>query len=287
MIGLEKLKSDIEAGKSVSFPLVFLYHDVPFVAEQYISKLSEITGREITYVESPVRQSFFFNDSVDDMIVCFCDELSVTPSGVDVVVSKKVAKDIEYIDIPKLNPLWVKDYLFSCLDGVDKKSLEKLFKESKQDIYRLDNEIKKLLPFSKKEKTIVFRKMESDGQFSDMTDKTVFDFTNAILRKDKETLVELLLNIESINFDPLALPTLLYTNFKRYIQVWMAKNPTEDSVGLSQKAIYAISRQPKVYNKEQLINCFKFVCSIDKMLKSGNIENYWLLDYIICKVFTM
>ena len=257
---VQEIKSNLENNQLPKFPIIFLYSDTRFVAEQYIEKIREISRRDVEYVD-PVRNnsvSLFGTQSNEAIRVCFCDELSSTIDA-DIIVTKKILYDTEYVTIPKLEDIWIKDYLFSQLDGIDIKALEKLFNESKKNIYRLYNEIKKLKGFSKTQKNIVFNEMIDDGQFDDISDKTIFDVSNAILKKDKEELKKLLLKIQSVDCEPLGLVTILYQNFRKYISVWLAKNPTEENTGLKRNVIYAISKQPKVFNKEQLIRSFQFV----------------------------
>lgn len=285
MISLEQLKNLLEQNKNAPLPLVFVYSDTPFIAEQYIRRMSKIYNKEIVYVSTP--QDSIFGVVEDTLTVMFTDELHDIPVSVDIIVAKKVVGKIDHIEIPKIDPLWVKDYLFSCLDGVTKGELENFFVNSKGNIYRIDQEIQKLKNFSKKEKSSLFYKMIETGQFDDMTSKTVFDLTNAILKKDKNSLSELICKLKYIECDPVGVSAILYQNLKRYIQVWMSNNPTEENTGLKRNVIYAIRNQPKVFSKEQLLQAFQFVCGVDKGIKTGSLDTSWLVDYMICKIFTI
>lgn len=285
---LQALKKDIEEKNNITFPIVFVYQDVPFIAQQYLDRISKNQQRAISYVDLNT-QGGLFSAKKDDITVCFCDSLTLKNVDVDVVVTKNVSADVSctVITLPKLNDLWVKDYLFSNLQGIDEKEIEWLFITCKKDVYRLYNEVQKLKTFDKKQKKSLFKLMVEEEQFSDLSNSTIFDFSNAIMKKDKTAVSGMLVKLSTIDCDPVALSSVLYQNFRKYIQVWLSKNPTEESTGLKSNVIYAIGKQPRVYSKDQLIKCFELLCGIDKMIKTGELETSFLIDYIVCKIFTV
>ena len=115
----------------------------------------------------------------------------------------------------------------------------------------------------------------------------VFNITNAVTSKDKNALINALKEIKSFDAEPLGVVTLLYQGFKKLILVWLASNPTPDTTGLKSNVIYAINKSPRVFNKNQLLNIYQFLNSIDKKLKTGNLcDISHLIDYVICKIFT-
>ena len=69
--------------------------------------------------------------------------------------------------------------------------------------------------------------------------------------------------------------------------MWLASNPTPENTGLKSNVIYAINKSPRVYTKTQLLDAYQFLNNIDKMLKTGQIDVKWLVDYTLCKVLTM
>lgn len=274
-------------------PLIFVNTDNSFLSEQYTSKIKDISGLDLEYIDSlSVDYSSFFYDEDISLKVFITDKLSQLPKKDKniIVICNSVEKGLEsdYIcKMPKLEKIWIKDFVYSNLEGIDTKSLDKLIEDSNYNIFRLQNEINKLKHFKDQEKKVVFSQMVDDGAFDDISSNTIFDLSNAILKKDKIAAEQVLRKLSVIDCEPLGLVTILYQNFKKYIQVWLAKNPTEENTGIKQNAIYAISKAPKVYSTQQLLSCFQFLCSIDKELKLGNIEIKWLIDYIICKLFTV
>ena len=295
MRNLFEIKSNIEEKKNIQLPIIFIYSDCKFIAEQYIKEISKIMNLPVEYIEELGNNDSIslFDVSSDTLQVLITDELTSLPKmylNINlVIVTKKVIDNRleEYTCIiPKLEKDWIKDYLYSNMEGIDIKALDKLFDDSSANIYRLDNEIQKLSSFTDKERKILFERMIDDQCFSDISKDTIFDFSNALLKKDLQSLCSLFRKIGVIDCEPLGLITILYQNFRKYIQVWLSKNATEENTGIKRNAIYAISKQPRVYNKQQLIDCFKFLCNIDKELKTGNIETSWLVDYTVCKILT-
>ena len=193
----------------------------------------------------------------------------------------------EYIlKLPKLEEWQIKDYVYSFIEGVDRKNLDWLIAAANKDIYRLENEIDKFRLFEPNEQKFLFNDMVSDGAFHDLSNFNVFNITNALTSKDYDMLKMALKEIESFDAEPFGVVTLLYQGFRKLIQVWLAKNPTTENTGLKSNVIWAINKQKRVYSKEQLIKAFLLLAGIDKELKTGNIDIKWLIDYLVCRILT-
>ena len=100
-------------------------------------------------------------------------------------------------------------------------------------------------------------------------------------------LTNALKEIKSFDAEPLGVITLLYQGFRKLIQVWLAKQATPESTGLKSNVIYALSKQPRVYDKQQLLKSFQLLNNIDKELKTGTLcDIKYVIDYVICRVLT-
>lgn len=80
-------------------------------------------------------------------------------------------------------------------------------------------------------------KFFSDNVFSDLSNLTIFNFTNSIITKNVETLKQILLQFDSIDIEPIGVITVLYKNFKNILNVQLNSNPTPENTGLSSKQI--------------------------------------------------
>ena len=129
-------------------------------------------------------------------------------------------------------------------------------------------------------------KFFSDNVFSDLSNLTIFNFTNSIITKNVETLKQILLQFDSIDIEPIGVITVLYKNFKNILNVQLNSNPTPENTGLSSKQIWGIKNNSIGYfSKESLINVFQFILSLDLKVKTGELPIDMLIDYVIVKVF--
>ncbi len=303
-VTLAEFKTSIELKAVGDTPIIFQYDDVPFVANQYIREISKIKGKKIEYLESidtigsTVADIFGVSTTADSIRVYNCSELEMLSekfkyeTDIYIVVNKIKDKQLQtifadyIINIPKLEGWQLQDYMYSVAEGVDRKQLDWLISACNGDIYRLENELDKFRLFSETERKYLFNDMIHEGAFVDLSSFNVFNITNAVTSRDIESLKLAMKEIKSFDAEPLGVVTLLYQGFRKLIQVWMSSNPTPEGTGLKSNVIYAINKQPKVFNKEQLVNSFQLLNNIDKELKSGNIDVKWLIDYVICRVLT-
>ena len=129
-------------------------------------------------------------------------------------------------------------------------------------------------------------KFFSDNVFSDLSNLTIFNFTNSIITKNVETLKQILLQFDSIDIEPIGVITVLYKNFKNILNVQLNSNPTPENTGLSSKQRWGIKNNSIGYfSKESLIDVLQFILSLDFKVKTGELPIDMLIDYVIVKVF--
>ncbi len=301
---IKELKESIEAGTIGTQFLILQYEDVPFVADQYLREISKLRGRPIEYVEDIVAISnssfdIFGMASLDDSIRVYrTTELSYLPDNLKteenlyIIVKKITDKNAltvyqdSIVNIPPLEGWHLQDYMYSVAEGVDRKSLDWLIKATNNDIYRLENELDKFRLFTPSEQKFLFNDMLHEGAYSDLSSFNVFNITNAITSREMNNLKLALKEIKSFDAEPLGIVVLLYQGFRKLIQVWLALKATPENTGLKSGMIYAINKQPKVFNKEQLLKSFLLLTDIDRQLRSGNIDTKWLVDYLVCRILT-
>lgn len=305
-MNIQEVKESIENKTIDDNPIIFVYDDNPFVAFQYINEISKIKGKHISYLETiedigKIHSDLFGVQKIDDGIRVFrTEEISSLDDSIRYeknlyIIVHKLKLDgkstIEkfksiILKLPKLEDWCIKDFMYSLAPGVKKEYLDWLQSAANNDIYRIDNELAKLSLFSDKEQSIIFDEMLTDRSFVDISSFNVFNITNSVTSRDMVTLQSSLEEIKSFDAEPLGVVTLLYQAFKKIILVWLASNPTTESTGLKSNVIWAVKNQPRVYSKDQILNCFLLLTDIDKRLKTGEIEIPWLIDYVICKCLT-
>lgn len=301
---LEDLKTSIENGV-LDYPLIiFQCDDSAFIPHQYLRRIAKESGKEITPISSideilNVQPSLFFRE-VDDKLYRFfdCDTLECFPPKANEVkntfiICKKVKDSIltecsSYIvKVPKLESWQIQDYVYSLANGVDTQKLDRLIKVCNEDIYRLDQELKKLVIFSKIEQPYVFDEFISDGIFSDLSEFNIFDLSTAILKKDFNTIKQVLIDIDHIDIEPIGLQKVLTDNFRDIIAVQLSKAAQpeyfEKVFGWKRGKFWAIKYSCGVYTKSQLIKIYEFLTSIN----FGDIPEGQLISYLITHIISM
>lgn len=289
------LKQDIE-NKTIKEDLViFKITDNAFIPEQYINEISSILNKPIQYIDdlNTLNSYSLFNIN-NNIRVHRCDKISVANIKkekylyiITKSINKKVQEDLqEYIvEVPVLEEWQLKDFAYSMLEGIKTEDLDWLINICKKDIYRINNEICKIKQFNKQQQQQLFNELKREGNFTDLSEYNVFNLTNAVINKDVQKINSVLTEIKSIDAEPIGVVTLLAQGLEKLLQVWLAKNPTPETTGLKANVIYAIKNTPKVYTQQQLINCFIFISSIDKKLKTGTLcDMHNLIDYLICNI---
>lgn len=300
---IQQLKSQIEDNTLSDDLLILHYTDSPFVAEQYIHKIAINRGLTITLVNT-IDELLYESDDMFDSVtpnelkVYKCDSFGTISNELAnlknvIIITSKFENDdvlnfyIGAVTIPKLIDWQIKDYAYSMLEGIDTKYIDMLIDLCSGNIFRLQREIEKISIFPSITRKYVFNEFMNDDQLSDLTTYNIFNLTNAILSKDINSIHNIYLNLSNIDINPMGLLTILYNNVRNLISVQIGTNPTVENTGMSDKQLYAMKKQPKIFNKYQLINLFKIISDIDRQVKSGEISTDMVLDYLLIKVMSV
>ena len=115
---------------------------------------------------------------------------------------------------------------------------------------------------------------------SDLYNIKLFDLVDAIIKNNTFVLIPFLKHMSAINFDPIAIVTLLLNNIKNAAYVLGGRGA---QAGLSDKAIFAIRNAYRGYNEEKIKKAIEFLSNIDIKLKSSefDLSPTRKIDYII------
>ena len=302
MLDIKNLKSDIENENIKHNFAIFKYSDTDFLGFQYVDAIAKVLNREVKIIDdlSEISKNTFslFDDSDSDCINLFItdkfeyDNLDIIHKDLYIIcktIDKKSLKIFnDYIlELPKLEDWQIKDYVYSVAEGANEKSLDKLINACGNDIYRINQELNKIKIFTKQERNFTFDKFIDDGIFSDLSTYTIFDFSNAIIKKDINTLRTIYKEIDRIDIEPIGLVTVLLNNFRNIIKIQLANNPTPESCNMKPNQFWAIRHSCGMYTKEQLLFIFDFLTGIDERIKTGNMPvDSFLIDYIVITILT-
>lgn len=299
---VKELKNRIETKSVGGSFMVLVYSDNSFLANQYVNEIARIKNKTKVYIDSLEDTKFYDNvfDLEDNNLYVLntekfgsdindfssYKETIVICSHIDDKTKAAVLSSGIYCQLPKLQEWQVLDYLKSYCRGLDEKELKWLYDVTKGDIHRLQNELTKIAIFDSSKHSEVFRQINDDGGYSDLSSLTVFNFTNALLKKDTRTIANSLSEINNIDVDGMGLVSILYRNIKNIINIQMNPKATPEELGMSDKQFRAISYNFNRLSNDQLINIFEFITSIDSRLKSGELQmtNDKLIDFIVCNV---
>ena len=294
-MNIVELKKSIENRSVEPHFIVFEYTDNNFIAYQYADAISRVLGRPLQYVSSisemlPV--DTLFGELEEEVIRVFsCDSLSedelnkLKDTSYNIVITKKCEVTADnVIRIPKLERWQIKDYLYTQLTGIEQSCLDFLLEVSSYNIFRLQEELDKLLLFDISERQSMIEQMIQDQAFDDLSSKTVFDISNAITARDTLKLKRDYCEIDNIDVSEMGLISILLKNFRNIIDIQLSKDASPQSLGMKESQFYAVKRNINHYSREELLRIYSFLLSLDKDVKTGNIPTNILIDYIIIHI---
>lgn len=299
---IEDIKNEILAQSISPGILIFVNSENSFIANQYIRAIAKIKQLSIENIDSldafkkPSKDIFGMSKTDKLLYVCRMDEfdfLSVSLSYVDknnlILVVKKALTDgspyeARTVRVPKLESWQIKDYMYSRVEGVERKQLDWLQELCGNNIERIKEELDKITLFSKSEQQRMFTMFVKDKVFGDLSLYNIFNFSNAILDHNIPELTRIWAELKNIDVEPLGLVTVLCNNIRNIIKIQLSNRPTAESVGMSPKQFYAVSHNCNKYTKDQLISMFLMLTDIDRGLKSGTMPAELILDYIVLNI---
>lgn len=275
--------------------MIFKYSSNNFLAKSYLEKINQDLKLKSIKVKSlneilDIENNVF--ESTDDYLYIldtdtFKENLTQYNLNKVIVMTKKVEDEgnadliIEFED-PKE---WqIEEYLKALLPGLDDIQCKWLCSIAKYDINRLYLEANKISIFPKTEHQYMFNLLNESNMYEDLNDLTIFNFSNAIMKRDLKVAADVLRDIKNIDVEPTGLVTILYKNFKNLINIQLNSKATPDSLNMSYKQYSAIKRNVGVFSNDELIRLFNLICEVDYKLKSGILENERIVEYLVINV---
>lgn len=288
-----ELKKNIEDKTLNDSFLILKYSDFPFIARQYIEAISEFKNKPIVYVESlnDITSNIFGED--DNLYVMNIDKIDkqFRFASLDnkIVICKSIDADVlegmrQYVvEIPKLQQWQIRAYTAKNLPGLSNEEINWLSDVTK-DIYRLSNEVDKIKIFNKKDQGQIFSLLNEEYAYGDLNSSTIFNFTNAITKRDIKTVKNILDTIETMDAEPMGVVSILYKSFKNILNIQMSANATAESLGMNPRQFNAIKYNLGKFNNTELIKIFDMITLVDYQLKSGNLPNDNIIDYLLINI---
>lgn len=265
-----------------------------FIAKQYINQIAKNKNLNIKYISNfdEVPVSELIEDT--NLYIYKIEELGeykVVDNSIIICTKTKVKSAIEF---PTLESWQFIDYIKNIVPGINIDDLEWLAtqynfsggRETWMRYFMFYNDMLKISIFPAVEQQEVFNGLYSSGEYKTISNLTIFDLSNAILRKDEKLALEVLKVFPYIDSKPdLWLLSILLNNFKRVIDIQLNSTLTAQDLGLSDKQYYAIKHNNVgVYSNEELINIYQMLTNLEYIYKFGGLSSDQIVDYIVCKI---
>lgn len=297
---LKKIKRNI-LNKSLSDALIIFKCDDDYIPNQYIHAISQLKNLSINYIQDidalTNRSTDIFNSDTNLYLnVLKCDDFKCNDKFIlsktnYIIITSKIT-DSEtadlfsevIVDVPKMESWFIKDFVYSVLPKCDDSAKDYLIALCNNNVYRVDQELSKLALFDEKEQNKILNLMIKENSFGDLSVHTIFDFTNAIIKRDLKKLELILNEFNSIDIEPLGVVKLLTNNFEKVLSIQLDRNATADRVGMTSKQFYAVSQNLNRYGDNNLLRIYDLVTDIDRKLKQGEISNDRIIDYLLVNI---
>ena len=284
-MNIEQLKSSIE-DKTINerfmvWELGDEYSEI--IAKQYLSKLSDIWKLDIKYIDdiNEIPDDSFIEDT--NLYVIKIDKWESTLTHDNCIVICKKSKN--GIKFPKLVDWQIIDYAIAKLPGINKQDIEWLLSIYGGNYFRFLNDIGKLSIFDKGMQSLILNQMIDEGQFDVNVSLTLWDLSNAILKKDIKSIRDIVKIIDHLDISPLGLTTTLLNNFNIILNIQTNPRCSAKDVGVSDKQFFVIKKyNVGYYSSSQLEKILKFLSNVEYMFKYDEFPLELIIDYIVCEV---
>lgn len=298
---LKELKSHINNYESLNFPLFFVCEKETFLVRSYIDAIATNFNLDKRRIGSLSELKEYRNNLVNNYNFLFIYSLNdgetikeedIINLKIIILTSHIPEKNFNYINFPKKLEEWqIEDYMRALVPGLDQREISWLSKITKDvrtgepNIDRLTLEAQKIGVFDKKDQEHIFAMMNADNAYSDLNSSNIFTLVAAIMRKDINTIDNIIKDIDCVDVEGLGLITLLLKQFKDLIDVTFGSKDY-NKLGMTEKQYNSVCKYERFYKDTNLINIYEFLNDLDYRLKTGllDINNKQLVTYVIFNV---
>lgn len=282
---IKVLKDKIEKESIDDLFMVWQVQEDSIIVHQYLKLISEFKHLDIKYIENlnEIQDDSFIKDTNLYVIKTKKWDSSETHNNCIVICDETKNKDA--IKFPKLADWQIIDYVIPKVEGIPQAMLEELIKQYAGNFHRFISDMEKISIFKKDDQLMIFEDMLKEGCFDTLSDSTVFDLSNALIKRNTKEVQEVLKVRNYIDLTPMHLWTILLNNFKNIIRIQLDPKTTAESLGISDKQFFVIKKYNcGYYSQSQLIKIYKMLCSIENKFKFEELEVNDIIDYVICKI---
>ena len=294
---LKDLKEMLVKGSKIPLPLILKPADSEFLVKEYISTIAKNLGLKCLYIENinemvNITSSMFYEN---DLLFIYKPEKDIVLHYKDVekysiiIIYDNLPKDndIDAVEFCKLENWMIEDYAKALLPGLTIQETTWLCKICNYNVDRIYLEAGKINIFNKETQPDIFAMINNENGYCDLNDLNIFNLTNAIIKKDILSIKKIIKDIDYIDIEGTGLITILLKQLLNIIKVQMSPSSSCDSLGFSNKQLYAIKYNCNIYSNDELIKIYKFLNDFDYKIKGGliDLDNRDIVQYILNYIF--
>jgi DNA polymerase-3 subunit delta len=174
----------------------------------------------------------------------------------------------------KLNS-WIKKEVEELKGEIEEGALQKLIEYIGGDLWQMENEIKKLVSYSKK-----ISEKDVDDMVKPKYESNIFDTIDAIAVKDKKKAIKLLKEHIQKGDSVLFLLAMIASQIRNIISVKADSGVT----GMHPFVLRKATLQAKNFSIEDLKRIYRKIVDLDSEIKVGKIEQDIALDVLISEI---
>ena len=275
---------------------------------QYIRKISEVSGKPVSYIES-VQDIFVQLQNRAFVQHSFC---YVVRDDADVMENEKLQAQLEAglmrdnilivlittLDKRKKFYKQYKDRIveFECLDdkiliryikqhiALTDENCQRLIDVCEKNYGRILLEIDKIKRTGEKA-GLSFETLLHDGTIYKPPKDAIFDFVDAVLSRKVKTAFNLLQQSYAVGEATMVLLSVLYTNTKQLLQVQSCtSDDISKSTGLTPWQVKLAKNRGQKYSTQELIDMLFLIRETQKGIVTGRIDDSIAIEYILVNV---
>ena len=185
------------------------------------------------------------------------------------------------------------DYLKEKLPGMNPSDIEWLLTQyettydrvTEINYNRLMNDLDKVGIFPPSMQSGVFNSLYEAGEYSTISNLTIFDLTSALVHRNSAEALQVLKVFDYIDSQPhVWLLSILLNNFKNIIGIQLG-NLTAEELEISDKQYYVVKKfNCGNYTRDELVKIYDILTRGEYLYKFGGLSTDLLADYLICNI---
>lgn len=279
-IKLEEFKSKVINNEISDQPIIFTYSDTNYLCKQYASEIAKNRKLKINRIDNlqmATNDDAFFDMEVSDLFIYEVDKLKETLSNDlknTIIICKEVVSELPssfiHVDFPKLVKWQVEDYVKMRLPGLQEIQVKWLCEITNYNIFRIDQECKKIEIFPEGTQKDLFDQLNMDNAYCDLNTYSIYEFTNAIMKKEYDKVKAILKELDYVDIEGTGLITIFKKQLKALIKIKANPYASAESLNISSGQYNALKFGClKLYSEKQLILMYRFISSLYKDLMAG------------------